>query len=192
MISILNRPYGEFFGFVQPEVDEMLRYFGLTGQRELIKEWYDGYLFGDAHVYNPWSVTNYVKALTAAPDELPAPYWANTSSNSIVKALVERANVSVKKELEDLLAGGTIEKPIHEDITYDSVYDSEDSLWDVLFFTGYLKQVSRRMGDVAQYVTMAVPNLEVEYIYSNTITSWFREEIKERDLTVDVSGNAGR
>lgn len=184
MISILNRSYGEYFGFIQEEIDEMLRCYGLTGQRNQIKKWYNGYLFGDAQVYNPWSVTNHVKALTVAPDELPAPYWANTSSNSIVKSLVEKADVSVKKELEDLLAGGTIEKPVHEDITYDSVYDSEDSLWNFLFFTGYLKQVSRRMENVTQYITMAVPNLEVEYIYRNTISSWFREEIRERDLTV--------
>lgn len=184
MISVLNRSYGEFFGFVQGEMDEMLGYYGLTGQRERMQEWYNGYLFGDAQVYNPWSVTSYVKALTVAPDELPAPYWANTSSNSIVRALVERADVSVKKELEELLAGGTIEKPVHEDITYDSVYDSEDNLWNFLFFTGYLKQVSRRMEKTVRYVTMAVPNLEVEYIYRNTITSWFREEIKERNLTV--------
>lgn len=184
LISILNRSYGEFFGFVQGEIDEMLLYYGLTGQQKRIREWYNGYLFGDAQVYNPWSVTNYVKALTVSVDELPAPYWANTSANSIVKSLVEKADISVKKELEDLLAGKTIEKPVHEDITYDSVYDSEDNLWNFLFFTGYLKQVSRRMETVTQYITMAVPNREVEYIYRNTIISWFREKIKERDLTV--------
>lgn len=184
MVSILNRSYGEFFGFVQAEIDEMLKYYGLTEQRERIREWYNGYLFGDSQVYNPWSVANYVKALTVAPNELPAPYWANTSANSIVKTLIERADVSTKKELEDLLAGGIIEKPVHEDITYDSVYDSEDNLWNFLFFTGYLKQVSRRLENITQYVTMAVPNLEVEYIYRNTITSWFRDEIKVRDLTV--------
>lgn len=184
MISILNRSYGEFFGFVQGEIDEMLLYYGLAGQRERIREWYNGYLFGDAQVYNPWSVTNYVKALTVSVDELPAPYWANTSANSIVKSLIEKADISVKKELEDLLAGKTIEKPVHEDITYDSVYDSEDNLWNFLFFTGYLKQVSRRIETVTQYITMAVPNREVEYIFRNTIISWFRETIKERDLTV--------
>lgn len=184
MISILSRSYGEYFGFVQNEVDEMLKYYGLMGHREQVREWYNGYMFGDSQVYNPWSVANHVKALTVAADELPAPYWANTSSNSIVKSLVERADISVKTELEDLLSGGTIEKPVHEDITYDSVYNSEDNLWNFLFFTGYLKQVSRRMENVTQYVTMAVPNLEVEYIYRNTITSWFREKIKERDLTV--------
>lgn len=184
MISILNRSYGEFFGFVQEEVDEILHYYGLTEARERIREWYNGYLFGNSQVYNPWSVMNYVKALTVDPNELPAPYWANTSANNIVKSLVEKADILVKKELEDLLAGGTIEKPIHEDITYDSVYDSDDNLWNFLFFTGYLRQISRRLDKVTQYVTMGIPNLEVEYIYQNTISSWFKEEIRERDLTV--------
>lgn len=183
MISILNPSYSEYFGFIQEEIDEMLMYYGLTAQRERIREWYNGYLFGSAQVYNPWSVANYVKALTVAPDELPAPYWANTSSNSIVRTLIKKSDVSVKRELEELLAGGTIEKPIHEDITYDSVYDSEDNIWNFLFFTGYLRQISRRLDKVTQYVTMDIPNLEVEYIYQNTINTWFKEEIKERDLT---------
>lgn len=106
MISILNRSYGEFFGFAQVEIDQMLEYYGLSKQRDQIKKWYNGYLFGDTEVYNPWSVTNYIKALTVTLEELPAPYWANTSSNNIVKSLVECANVSVKGQLEDLLAGG--------------------------------------------------------------------------------------
>lgn len=184
MISILNRSYGEFFGFVQEEVDEILHYYGLTAVRERSREWYNGYLFGNSQVYNPWSVMNYVKALTVDPNELPAPYWANTSANNIVKSLVEKADILVKKELEDLLAGGTIEKPIHEDITYNSVYNSDDNLWNFLFFTGYLRQISRRLDKVTQYVTMGIPNLEVEYIYQDTISSWFKEEIRERDLTV--------
>lgn len=161
----------------------MLRYYNLDMKRELIKSWYDGYLFGDAEVYNPWSVTNYIKALTVFTDELPTPYWANTSSNSIVRSLVERADISVKEELEILLAGGTIEKPVHEEITYDSVYDSEDNLWNFLFFTGYLKQISRKMENETQYLTMAVPNLEVKYIFNNTITKWFRDQIKVKDLS---------
>ena len=196
MNSILSRSYDEYFGFTQKEVNQMLHYYGLDDKQDLIKEWYDGYLFGDTEVYNPWSVANYVKALTAAADEMPAPYWANTSSNSIVRSLVERADVSVKEELEVLLSDGQIEKPIHEEITYDSVYDSEDNLWNFLFFTGYLKQVSRKMEHEIQYLTMAVPNLEVKYIYNNTITKWFRDEIKEKDLSFMYramqEGDAGR
>lgn len=181
--SVLSRSYEEYFGFTQREVDQMLLYYNLESKGERIKLWYNGYLFGDTEVYNPWSVANYVKALTAFSDELPMPYWANTSSNSIVHSLVERADISAKEELEILLAGGTIEKPIHEEITYDSVYDSEDNLWNFLFFTGYLKQISRKMENETQYLTMAIPNLEIKYIFNHTIAKWFRGQIKIKDLS---------
>lgn len=183
MISILNPAYSEYFGFTQNEINHMLEYYGLSGQRGRIESWYNGYLFGGTKVYNPWSVSNYIKVLTAAPDELPAPYWANTSSNSIVRRLIENADPSVKDELEVLLAGGTIEKPVHEEITYDSVYDSEDNLWNFLFFTGYLKLISRRLEGENRYITMGIPNLEVKYIYSNMIKNWFTGKIKSKDLS---------
>ena len=183
MISILSRTYEEHFGFTQAEVDQMLGYYHLSDKQAIIKEWYDGYLFGNTEVYNPWSVANYVKALTAYPGEYPAPYWANTSSNSIVKSLVERADLSLKAELEELLAGGTITKAIHEDITYDSVFDSEDNLWNFLFFTGYLKQSSRQIDSGTQYITLTIPNMEVKYIYKNTIIKWFHDKVKAKDLT---------
>lgn len=182
MISILSHSYDEYFGFTQAEVDQMLEYYGLSKYREQIKEWYDGYLFGNTEVYNPWSVANYVKALSAFSGEYPAPYWANTSSNQIVKSLVEHADISQKEELEILLAGGTITKAVHEEITYDSVYDSEDNLWNFLFFTGYLKQTCRRLEQETQYITMGIPNLEVKYIYKNTIMKWFRDTVKSRNL----------
>lgn len=183
IISILSRSYDEYFGFTEEETELMLKYYQLEEKRERLREWYNGYLFGDTEVYNPWSVINYVKALNSASDEMPAPYWANTSSNSIVRSLVERADITVKEELEVLLTGNTIEKPIREEITYDSVYDSAENLWNFLFFTGYLKQVSRKMEHGTQYVTMAIPNLEVTYIYNNTITKWFHDEVKSRNLS---------
>lgn len=188
MISILNPFYGEYFGFDQLEVDDMLEYYGLTGQREQIKEWYDGYLFGCTEVYNPWSMTNYVKTLTAHPSELPVPFWANTSSNSIIKTLIEKADASVKLELEELLAGGTIEKPVHEEITYDSIYDSEDNLWNFLFFTGYLKKTSIRMDGDIRSISLAIPNREVRYIYNSMIMKWFRETVHTKDLSVMYRG----
>lgn len=161
----------------------MLEYYGLSEQRSRIETWYNGYLFGGTKVYNPWSVMNDIEVLSADPDELPSPYWANTSSNSIVRSLIENADPSVKGELEVLLAGGTIEKPVHEEITYDSVYDSEDNLWNFLFFTGYLKLISRRLEGENRYITMGIPNLEVKYIYSNMIENWFVEKIKTKDLS---------
>ena len=183
MISILNPTYSEYFGFTQKEINEILECYGLLEQCSRIEAWYNGYLFGGTKVYNPWSVMNYIEVLFADPNELPSPYWANTSSNSIVRHLIENADPSVKSELEVLLAGGTIEKAVHEEITYDSVYDSEDNLWNFLFFTGYLKLISRRLEGENRYITMGIPNLEVKYIYSNMIENWFVEKMKSRDLS---------
>lgn len=184
MISILNHSYGEYFGFTQEETNQMLESYGLSSHLEQVKEWYDGYRFGTAEVYNPWSVTNYVEMAAGNPDGLPLPFWANTSSNSIVKNLVERADMSVKKELEELIAGGTIEIPVHEEITYDSIYESDDSLWNFLFFTGYLKMISIRMEGDIRYVRLAIPNREIRYIYNSTIMNWFRTEIGTKDLSL--------
>lgn len=184
IISILSHLYSEYFGFTQEEANQMLDYYGLFSKKDDMKAWYDGYRFGDSEVYNPWSAMNYVKALTVNPEELPAPFWANTSSNDIVRNLIEKADLSVKMEIEHLLAGGTIEKPIHEDLTYGSIFESEDSLWNFLFFTGYLKKTAIRMDGDTRYIKLAIPNREVRYIYNNTILGWFRMKIKTRDLTV--------
>lgn len=183
MISILEVSYDEYFGFTQCEIDEMLKHYHLEQHRTVLKKWYDGYLFGKTEVYNPWSVTNYIKSLCIDSEAFPSPYWANTSSNQIIHTLVKRASASVKGELETLLLGNSIEKVIHEDITYDSVYDSDNNLWNFLFFTGYLKQLTQRLDGRNRMVTMTIPNEEVAYIYENTITNWFQEQIQERDLS---------
>lgn len=194
MMSILDSSYEEYFGFTQAEVDIMLCKYNLEVHRGTLKKWYDGYMFGRTEVYNPWSVANYIKSLCSDPDAFPVPYWANTSSNKIVRDLIERADISAKKELEDLMAGKCIEKAVREDITYGSVYDSEDNLWNFLFFTGYLKQVSLRLDGRNRMVTMKIPNEEVAYIFENSIAGWFREQVSTADLSVLYSsllqGNA--
>lgn len=183
IISILSNMYDEYFGFTQDEVNHLLKSYNCEDKKEIIKKWYDGYRFGSMEVYNPWSVINFLDALKENPEALPVPYWANTSSNDIVKSLIDRADMTAKKEMEDLLSGNIIEKPIHEEITYDSIYDSTDNLWNFLFFTGYLRMVSVRMDGRNRFITMAVPNEEVAYIYENTITGWFREQMQKKDLT---------
>ena len=183
MVSLLDVDYSEQFGFTQAEVDRMLQYYGITGREEEGKAWYDGYQFGKTEVYNPWSILMYVDKLRLDRDAIPRPYWANTLSNSIIRELVERADSSVKQELEMLIAGGTIEKPVHEDITYEDIYRTADNLWNFLFFTGYLKKVEERQEDVANYLTLALPDLEVKYIYQNTILEWFDRKIRHKDLT---------
>lgn len=183
MVSILDISYSEYFGFTHPEVEHMLQAYDITGRQEEIKSWYDGYLFGKSEVYNPWSILMYVDSLRQDQDAKPKPYWANTSSNSIIRELVEHADNSVKQEMEILIEGGTIEKPVHEEITYEDIYKTIDNLWNFLFFTGYLKKVSERLEDVTTYITLGIPNLEVKYIYQNTILDWFGTQIRQKDLT---------
>ena len=183
IISIMDTTYAEHFGFTQNEVDEMLAHYGLEGNRDAVRTWYDGYRFGSTEVYNPWSVINYVNSCYNDKKALLKPYWSNTSSNSIVRTLVERADISVKQEIEALIEGKTITKPIHEDITYDDMDSTQDNLWNFLFFTGYLKKISERQDGEDILVEMAIPDSEVRYIYKNTVLRWFEERTKEKELS---------
>lgn len=185
--SILSGQYDEYFGFTPEETQQLLTDYGRLDKFHTVKEWYDGYRFGETEVYNPWSVISFLDASSENAGVTPSPYWANTSSNDIVKSLVEQADISVKGELENLIEGGTIEKPVHEDITYDNIYDSEDNLWNFLFFTGYLRMVSRKLEAETEYITMALPNAEVKYIYKNTIRNWFVKKIEKKDLNKLIS-----
>ena len=183
VISITDKTYAEHFGFTQEEVDRMLERYGLMEKREDVKRWYDGYQFGDTEVYNPWSVINYVNSSYRDKDVLFKPYWSNTSSNSIVRTLVEKADISAKQEIEALIDGGTITKPIHEDITYDEMDSTQENLWNFLFFTGYLKKISEYQNGEDIYVEMAIPNSEVRYIYKNAVRRWFEEKTDKKDLS---------
>lgn len=183
IISILAKDYDEHFGFVEEEVKQMLQYYHCESKMDVMKRWYNGYLFGDVEVYNPWSVINFMESLCATKDAFPTATWSNTSSNSIVRDLIYKASDTVRDEIELLTTGATIEKKVHEDITYEDIYSSEDNLWNFLLFTGYLKQVSIRMEEDERYVTMSIPNTEVRSIYQNQIQNWFRDKIEVEDLT---------
>lgn len=183
IISILRNDYAEYFGFTPKEVHRMLEDYGLADCEEEVQNWYNGYLFGETEVYNPWSVINYIDENRTKTKIFPRPYWSNTSSNSIVKDLIENADLNTKKEVESLIAGGTIEKPIHEDVTYEDIYDSQDNLWNFLFFTGYLKKISERMEDDILYFKMRIPNVEVRLIYRTTVLAWFGREVKKLELS---------
>lgn len=182
MMSVLDELYAEYFGFTQNEVDEALIFYGRENQREVVKKWYDGYKFGEAEVYNPWSVMKYLQNLSENEHYLPRPYWANTSSNNMVKILVEQADISVREEIEILINGGTIEKIIHEEITYDEIEKSRENLWNFLFFTGYLKKISDTMEGRNIKIKLAIPNEEIKYIYENIIIDWFQERIKKENM----------
>ncbi|MDR0307096.1 MAG: ATP-binding protein [Chitinispirillales bacterium] len=183
IISILNKNYAEYFGFTQSEMDTMLSHYGMEDKYEVVKEWYDGYLFGDTEVYNPWSSINAVKRWLSDINDSPKPHWANTSGNAIVRNLVDKAKGNTRTELEALISGGTISKEIHEDITYEEIDNDIDNLWNFLFFTGYLKKVGERTDeDGILTLDLAVPNTELMYIYKTKIQEWFKERIKQKDF----------
>lgn len=183
IMSITDDSYSEYFGFTQQEVDQMLDFYGLSENTETVRQWYDGYCFGNTEVYNPWSVINYVSSCRKNRNALPKPYWSNTSSNDIVRTLVERSDLSVRQEIETLIGGGSITKPIHEDITYEDMDSTQDHLWNFLFFTGYLKKIREFQEEETIYIEMAIPNREVRYIYKNTVLRWFEERTGKKKLT---------
>ncbi|WP_252237323.1 AAA family ATPase [Clostridium sp. ZBS17] len=184
IVSILNDRYAEHFGFTDGEVKKILKDYKVEEKYGVIKEWYNGYIFGSTNVYNPWSVVKYVYDLLPNINAFPTSYWANTSSNSIVRSLIERADSVTKREIESLIEGKTIEKKVHEDITYNEMYDSMDNLWNFMFFTGYFKKVSERMDEEDNhYITLKIPNKEVKYIFKNKILKWFHDKVKVKDLS---------
>ena len=179
--SVLHTRFGDSFGFTQEEVEGLLAYYDLSEQLEEVKKWYDGYLFNDFEIYNPWSILKYVNDRKDHVTEFALPYWSNTSSNSIVREMVGEADEMAKADLETLMAGGTIEKQVHEDITYGDIHQTQDNLWNFLFFTGYLKKVGERTVGNNLWLEMKIPNIEVATIYENSISYWFEQRMKETD-----------
>ncbi len=179
--SVLHTRFGDSFGFTQEEVEGLLAYYDLSEQLEEVKKWYDGYLFNDFEIYNPWSILKYVNDRKDHVTEFALPYWSNTSSNSIVREMVGEADEMAKADLETLMAGGTIEKQVHEDITYGDIHQTQDNLWNFLFFTGYLKKVGERTVANNLWLEMKIPNIEVATIYENSISYWFEQRMKETD-----------
>ncbi|MBO5302941.1 MAG: AAA family ATPase [Lachnospiraceae bacterium] len=180
--SILSRQYDEYYGFTDAEVQKICEDFHMPHKFEVFKEWYNGYLFGDANVYNPWSVMQFMDDLCEYEEEYPKAYWANTSSNSIVRKLIDVADEDTKAEIEALIEGKTIEKPIHEDITYDEIYQTMDNLWNFMYFTGYFRKVNERVDAADNHIMeLKIPNREVKYIFRNKVRTWFNEKVKARD-----------
>ena len=179
--SVLSLNYPGAFGFTEPEVKAMMEYFDRAEKYPELKKWYDGYCFGKTEIYNPWSILNYLYMGKNDPDYLPRPYWSNTSSNSIVREMVGEADEMAKADLETLMAGGTIEKQVHEDITYGDIHQTQDNLWNFLFFTGYLKKVGERTVGNNLWLEMKIPNIEIATIYENSISYWFEQRMKQTD-----------
>ena len=165
--------YKEYFGFTDAEVRQMLEYYGLEGQYDAVKEWYDGYLFGNLGIYCPWDVINYCGDLRDGSVSEPQNYWVNTSSNDIIRKFISRATASTKSEIEQLMNGGSIKKKIRQELTYRDLDSQADNLWSVLFTTGYLTQCAK---DDNGMTSLIIPNKEIQWIFEEQIQEWFETE----------------
>lgn len=182
IISVSDRQYSEHFGFTEKEVKEMTEYYGHAGRYDDLKQWYDGYVFGNTCIYNPWSVINFMFDLNADEQAFPRPYWVNTSSNQIIHDMISRADTMTRNQIEALLNGKTMDIPVHEEITYDDLEDIGDNLWNFLYFTGYLTKESEYFKNHTVYLKVRIPNIEVKTVYTNTILNWFQESVKKKDF----------
>ena len=165
--------YKEYFGFTDVEVRQMLEYYGFLAHYDAVKEWYNGYLFGNTSIYCPWNVVNYCGDLRDASVTSPQNYWVNTSSNDIIRRFVSKANTTTRDELELLIDGGSVKKMIRQELTYRDLDSSIDNLWSILFTTGYLTQRGTESGDLTELV---IPNREIRWIFVQQIREWFRKE----------------
>ena len=175
--TISDVRYDEYFGFTNSDVDELLEFYGLSSYKDMIRDWYDGYHFGDTDVYCPWDVINYCDELLADPGAEPENYWANTSGNDLIRRLLKKANQSTKSDVEQLINGETITKTIRQELTYREVEDSIDNIWSVLYSTGYLTCRRRVPG---KRMKLALPNREVRELFIDLVKDWF-EEITQAD-----------
>lgn len=182
IISVLDKKYSEHFGFTEPEVLQMMKDYGVESRFATMKEWYNGYLFGNTKVYNPWSVIKFLYDLYSDVDAFPRPYWINTSSNDIVKDLIMRADRETKMQIEELLSGGTLDIQVHEEVTYGDMHSDGENLWNFLYFTGYLTKESEYFKESSVHLKARIPNVEVKTIYRTTILNWFRDVIKKEDF----------
>lgn len=174
VLSITDSRYDEQFGFTDAEVKQLLADYVLSSHESEMKEWYDGYHFGNVDVYCPWDVINHVDRLVSDPDAEPQDYWINTSGNALVKRFVDKADKTTQGEIERLIAGEAIEKAVRLDLTYDEIDNSIDNLWSVLFTTGYLTQAGRVERGVYKLV---IPNREVREVFILQIQEWFKETV---------------
>ena len=174
VLSIADVRFDEQFGFTDEEVRKLLKDYDLEDYFSEAKEWYDGYHFGNADIYCPWDVINYVEHLRYDPEAEPEAFWINSSGNDLVKRFVAKADQTTKDEIEQLIAGDVIEKKIRQDLTYDEIDQSIDNLWSVLFTTGYLTQTGRAERGIYK---LMIPNKEVREVFIDQIQQWFDQTI---------------
>ena len=192
VMSITDSRFDEQFGFTDGDVRKLLSDYGMDSHFDEIKEWYDGYHFGRADVYCPWDVINHVDHLRDDSDAKPQTYWINSSGNSLVRRLINRADSSTKDEIERLIAGEAIEKVIRLDLTYDEIENSIDNIWSVLFTTGYLTKIGEvKLPDSESYAyKLVIPNKEVREVFVLQIQEWFKAVVANENDTMKLLSGA--
>lgn len=183
MLTIMDVQFDEYFGFTDYEIREILDYYDLGDAYKVIKEWYDGYRFGNRDVYCPWDVVSYIDKRKDNPKLEPENYWSNTSSNDIVRHFLEKASAGTRSEIEQLIAGESVTKIIKKELTYKELYDSIENVWSILFMTGYLTQRGDARGDILQ---LAIPNKEIQNIFMTQIYGWMQEKALRDGEFLDV------
>ena len=187
VLSALDVPYDECFGFTDVEVQELLKNYNLSEHYPEAKEWYDGYHFGNTDIYCPWDVIRYCKSLCADPDARPEDFWSNSSGNAIVRRFIDKADVQTKNEIERLIAGECIEKEISLELTYDELDKSIENLWSVLFTTGYLTHQGRT--ESGKY-RLTIPNREIKNLFIKKIREWFSDVSRNDGKKLEEFSNA--
>ena len=174
--------YDEEFGFTNEEVKKLLANYNLQEHFGKVKEWYDGYRFGNADIYCPWDVINYVDDLVSDPNVQPKSYWINSSGNDLVKRFIEQADITTKDEIEQLIAGNAVEKRIRPDLTYNEIDNSIDNIWSVLFTTGYLTRLGKADNGVYKLI---IPNQEIREVFVQQIREWFNQIVANNRASID-------
>lgn len=180
--TISDTRLNEYFGFTQKEVDLLLKDAGLTNYTTVIKEWYNGYHFGDFDIYCPWDVMNHVERLMLNPNAKPVGYWKNSSDNSIIRLFIDFAGEAITKKFETLLSGSYVIQKIEEDLTYNELLSSEDNLWSMLYLTGYLtpvRQTELNCSLPEGCLGLKIPNREIKEIFETTVSKWFQESTQK-------------
>ena len=173
--SVLDKSFSQYFGFTNDEIDRMLVAADRTSRKDTIKEWYDGYVFGNSFVYGPWDVINFLSELRKYPDARPKNYWKNTSHNGILLTFVKRTDFDVAGKFEKLLNGGNIVQTISDGLTYDTLHSTEDNLWSVLLMTGYITKADPdEDGDT---VSLKIPNKEISSIFQDSVVRYFTDTV---------------
>jgi len=177
--TITDSDHDEHFGFTDTEVRKMLEDYNLSSVYDDLREWYNGYRFGEANLYCPWDIINHIAKLKNNPNIRPRCYWNNTSSNNMIRRFIDKADNTTRKEIEDLIAGKSVEKVITESLTYGELDEHIDNLWSVLFLTGYLTRTQDPLGLEEEPIKLVIPNREVRTIFIEKVQKWFTEQLQD-------------